>query len=98
METQTLRVLARIGAIEFLIENLYAVALMQCFDPVSEARKWSDQLQALSREAASGLADADKALSAALVRDMARELDVIFGRIAERVERRAREHPTAGEA
>ncbi len=98
MTRTEMQVLARIGAIEFLIENVYAVALMQCFDPVGEARRWAGQVTALARQARVATEVVDQRLAADLVNDMARELDAIFARILRRVESHAEAHPTAGEA
>ncbi len=105
MKPYEIRLLARIGAIEFLVENVYAVALMQCFDPAAEARRWSAQIAELARRAGSEGVEGmdldqgiDRREAAALVTGMAHELDAIFGRITDRIDRRAQEHPTAGTA
>ena len=88
MDPVAVRLLARIGAIEIPVENIYAVALMQTRDPAGTARRW----------AAADADGVDRALAAALAAGMANELDAIFGRIIERLDRHARDHPTAGRA
>ncbi len=96
MDPVAVRLLARIGAIEFLVENIYAVALMQTCDPAGAARRWAAQAAALSRRAGVDVDGVDRALAAALVAGMANEIDAIFGQIIERLDTHARDHPTAG--
>jgi arylsulfatase A-like enzyme len=62
------------------------------------ARRWAAQAAALSRRADVDVEGVDRALAAALVAGMANELDAIFGRIIDRLDKHARDHPTAGRA
>ena len=98
MDPHVVQLLARFAAIEFLIENIYAMALMQTADPVGEANRWAGEARALARRAEAALGDAENQLSRAVVASMVGELDGMFGRIVQRIEARARAQPVAGNA
>ncbi len=97
MDPHVIHLLARLAAVEFLIENVYAAALLQTRDPVGEAQAWIGEVRALTAQSANfeGVAPA---LSRAVVAGMVRELDTIFSRVVARIENHARSHPTAGRA
>ncbi len=99
MDPQAIHLLARLAAVEFLIESVYTVALLQTRDPVGEARAWIGEVRALTaRSAALDTGGAAPELSRAVVAGMVRELDTIFSRVVQRIENHARNHPTAGRA
>ncbi|MFQ5783596.1 MAG: hypothetical protein ACE5H8_02080 [Alphaproteobacteria bacterium] len=98
LATREVRLLARLGAVEFLIENVYAVALTQCVDPVGAARRWAAEVSTLARQATIEATDVDRVVGETLITGLAEELDAIFGRIVRRVENHARRYPTADEA
>ena len=94
MDKDTLEIAARVVALEFLVENAYAVALMQTRDPVGEARELGIMCADLARRIEAG--GAGPAVARRLVGAVARALAAIFGRIRTRLETRARNFPTAG--
>ena len=99
MDPQAIHLLARLAAVELLIESVYTVALLQTRDPVGEARAWIGEVRALAaRSAALDTGGAASELSRAVAAGMVRELDTIFSRVVQRIENHARNHPTAGRA
>lgn len=87
---------SRLVALEMLVENAYAAALMQARDPVAEARQWSVLFSQLGRQLEAGVDDRE--IATALATGVARALDSIFARIRARVEHRAGDFHTAGTA
>lgn len=87
---------SRLVALEMLVENAYAVALMQTRDPVAEARQWSALFTKLGRQLETGIGDRD--VAAALATGVARALESIFDRIRARVEHHAGDIHTPGTA
>ncbi len=102
MDPHLIRLLARIAALELLVENVYVVSLLQNVDPVGEARRCAAEVTRMSREAtetsAAGDATGEAAVSRAVIAGMAQEFSTIFTRILDRIERHARNHPTVGRA
>ncbi len=98
MDKDTLEIAARVVALEFLVENAYAVALMQTRDPVGEARGLGVMCAELARRLEAGGVDADAPAARGLVAAVAHALDAIFGRIHARLETQTRKFPTAGTA
>ncbi len=96
MNTDTVELAARLVALEMLVENAYAVALMQARDPVAEARQWSALFTKLGDQLDVGGEDREIAL--ALAAGVGRALDSIFARIRARVERRVEDFHTTGNA
>ncbi len=94
MDRDTVELAARVVALEFLVENAYAVALMQTRDPVGEARVLGAMCAQLARRLESGGANPGADADAAV----AHALDAIFGRIRARLETSARNFPTSGTA
>ena len=102
MDPHLIRLLARIAALELLVENVYVVSLLQNVDPVGEARRCAAEVTRMSREARAntpaGHATGEAAVSRAVIAGMAQEFSNIFARILDRIERHARDHPTVGRA
>ena len=97
MDKDTLEIAARVVALEFLVENAYAVALMQTRDPAGEARILGAMCAELARRLEAGT-EVDPAAARGLVAAVAHALDAIFGRIRTRLETQARKFPTTGTA
>ena len=102
MDPHLIRLLARIAALELLVENVYVVSLLQNVDPVGEARRCAAEVTRMSHEAcrnnAAGDTTGEGAVGRAVIAGMAQEFSTIFSRILDRIERHARNHPTAGRA
>ena len=96
MDRDTVELAARVVALEFLVENAYAVALMQTRDPVGEARHLGAMCAECARRIEAG--GAQPAVARRLVGAVARALDAIFCRIRTRLETHARKFPTSGTA
>lgn len=76
---------ARVGAVETLLETLYAAVLVQSPDPIAEVRRSAADMRAIARDAHVEVAGVDPALTRALVEAMAGELDHLFARIERRL-------------
>ncbi len=97
-DKDALELTARLVALEFLVENAYAVALMQTRNPAGEARELGAICADLARRLEAGGKGSDPVIASALAAGVARALDSIFGRIRARLEKRAEDYPTAGRA
>ncbi len=91
MTTEAFCLRARFGAIELVLESIYAALVMHADDPVSEARRWAETYSAgvraaLTREAEAEAEGAPRAEAAAFVEAIMREFDCILANVVTRVE------------
>lgn len=89
-------VMARVTAVEILIETAYALTLRQMKDPVAEARRLSEIFARCAGQLAVHGEEPHVPREHGVA--VARALDAILGRIRVRVEMRPEDFPTVGTA